>query len=133
VARRVEVTGWGTLRDSELNSLHSSDVSALMHALVVHICTYEQQVKLSSLSSISVGGNIISANQVVLHCHYSSLLNSLLLLRYHIPPLNVSQKFNLLLTSQNMILATVLTASMNKGEMKRLGGYVVMKRGFERS
>jgi hypothetical protein len=105
VARRVEVTGWGTLRDSELNSLHSSDISALMHALVVHICTYAQQVKWSSLSSISVSGNIISANQVVLHCHYWSLLNSVLLLHYHIPRLNVSQNFNLLLTSQNMIVA----------------------------
>jgi hypothetical protein len=35
--RREEVTGWGTLRDEELNSLRSSDISALMQALVVHI------------------------------------------------------------------------------------------------
>jgi len=37
VDRREEVTGWGTLRDEELNSLRSSDMSALMHALVVRI------------------------------------------------------------------------------------------------
>jgi len=37
VDRREEVTGWGTSLDEELNSLRSSDISALMHALVVHI------------------------------------------------------------------------------------------------
>jgi hypothetical protein len=35
--RKEEITRWGTLRDEELDSLRSSDISALMHALVVNI------------------------------------------------------------------------------------------------